>query len=331
MKKIKLEIYDKIVNDSTLSRIDIKLLFWLFERQDEKGNVIGVYYKQIEDDLHISIPSFYNSIKRLEQRKKPYIRTKKSDNSDIDFYIIGNDFTSGYKGYVDINVIRFFNNPKVFKLKSGAFRFAMHLIKRLAANTNEKRKKHKGETDLCLNENVLPEPLIYLRKTFIEKISENIKTEDVKQHRVLKNYTKDLKEFFNIKLNGQYIEIETKDRFFIKNTEKRFSSKTAYEYMTIMLCRRNNIKTDETNLNDTSVVINQYHKKCKEKKFSVESLFKSALLNSTKENKKLIAKNINHLMDIFIKKKSENPYAKAIEEYFADKQRRMRNSLSADH
>lgn len=256
MKKMKYVLYDRIFKDETLSRLELKTLFWLAAHQDPGGCVAGVFYKDIIKDLNCSKSGFY--LVRDTLVKKNYIEIDKTDSSDMDLTLIGNSFVkdSGeikYEGYVDLE-IDMFNDPEFFDLKAGAIKLAMYYTKRVSAagavtatnnpyNSSEAEKKRKlwyNPIELC--------------KTLKGILKVNIRS--------IKEYMKLIERWIGkttVQNEGKRYRVVTVLAKSLKKTKKKgYAEQEAYKQKVKMFCRRNNKEYDERNLTDTADLIRQY-------------------------------------------------------------------------
>lgn len=257
MKKMKYELYDRIIKDSTLSRLELSFLLWLAAHQDTRGNVTGIYYHDVAAELHCSVSGFYLVRDNLVQ--KGYIQYEKNDMADMDVRLYDNCFEIDdeiiYENYIDLDV-SIFADRKFYDCKAGAIRLAMYYIKRVEAagavtGTNspsipsreaENRRK------------------LWYKPLKLYKVLESLIGVDA---RSLKEYMKSLKDWFSegiIRKDGMtYRVITVLSGSVKKNSDRKsYPEREAYRQKVKMFCRRNKIEHTDKMLTDTADLIRQY-------------------------------------------------------------------------
>ncbi len=267
MQKMKFDLYNRIINDNTLTRNELHFLFWLAAHQDTSGLVTGVYYADMAKDLNVSISGFYFVRDSLVQ--KGYITWDKNFQADMDIQLSGNSFLvdgeAVYKNYVDLNITMFTNNH-FFACKAGAIRLAMYLVKRVEA----------AEAVTMANSPVYSgAEAEKARKLWFHpmkqfKVLKSILRVDI---RSIKEYFKELKEWIgnaDIQKDGIVYSVITvlKESLIRPENQKTkvYAERKSYIQKVKVYCRRMGIFTSDTdrNLTDTADLIRQYQNLAKE-------------------------------------------------------------------
>lgn len=279
MRKIKAELYNRMISDKTLSRLELKLLFWLAAHQDERGNVTGVYYSDIADELHCSVSGFY--LTRDSLTDKHYITWDKSDTADMDIKLTGNNFVFNgetiYENYIDID-IAIFKDEEFFKLKAGAIKLAMYFLKRVeaAGAVTKQDSPSTPEREAELARKLWYNPLEFY------KVVKKLLCIDI---RTIKEYIKVLKPWIGegkVQNEGKFYKVVTVlKRSILKNPEtKSYPEQEAYRQTVKMFCRRNGIEHDSRNLRDTADLIRQYRKLAERAGCNILTLIAAAINNA---------------------------------------------------
>lgn len=115
--KLARTIIDKVLKD-TLSRTHINLLIYLALIQDCYGYVEGIYYKDVSLAIYVCYQTFYNALKKLEEKRYIEILEHNIDDS-WSVRILNNVFATDKddeKGYLNVNRDIFFS-PDFKKMK----------------------------------------------------------------------------------------------------------------------------------------------------------------------------------------------------------------------
>lgn len=257
MRKIKAELYNNMISDKSLSRLELRLLFWLAAHQDEQGAVTGIYYTDIAEELHCSVSGFY--LVRDNLVKKHYITWDKSDMADMDIRLLGNSFVVNgetiYEDYIDTD-IAVFKDETFFKLKAGAIRLGMYFLKRVEA---------AGAVTMANALAAMGKEAEYARKLWynplnLYKVLKKLLGVDV---RSIKEYMNVLKPWIGegtVQKEGIHYKVVTVLKAgILKSKEKKaYPEKEAYKQKIKMFCRRKGIDSDRKNLVDTADLIMQY-------------------------------------------------------------------------
>ena len=118
MYKLKNSYIDQMVSHKLSSR-EIDFILYISLYQDNSGRIESVYYRDVCDELGISVQKFYDIINHLSE--KNLIRCDKIHRSDICVTLIGNDFSDQKfsEGYLKVAATDF-RDKKFRKLKAGA-------------------------------------------------------------------------------------------------------------------------------------------------------------------------------------------------------------------
>ena len=231
--KIRLKILKHITNQCTSK--EISFIFYIAQFQNENGQVKGIFYKDVCEVLHISVPKFYQIIHSLEQ--KHIINTNYNNNAYglWEFTIVGNFMTKAAfkKGYLNVNYSIFHSDDFINASKS----IKIIIIKLIIMAQNRRK-------------NVI---LTY------NKILEW--TQKSKQS--LKYFISKLSEIFRLKQLANKIEIEI-DRNFYKRDENECDIFNSHALVTMLVennfAKRENPKYNQENLSEISKLIQQYNK-----------------------------------------------------------------------
>lgn len=285
MRKMKYELYDKIIKDDSLSRLELKLIFFLAAHQDAKGYVTGIYYDDIAKELDCSVSGFY--LVRDNLINKGYIECDKNDNADMDILLYDNCFAVEneiiYENYVDLD-INIFKDEKFFKCKAGAIRLAMYYIKRVSA-AGAVTKTNSPSTAVAEAESARK---LWFTPVKLYKVLKKLINVDI---RTLKDYMKSLKEWIaegKVQKEGTgYSVVTILSKSVNKSHDRKsYAERAAYRQKVKMYCRRKKIEYNEKNLTDTADLIKQYRKtiaranEVSDKKMDVVTLICTAISNA---------------------------------------------------
>lgn len=260
MQKMKHDLYNRIMNDTSLSRLEIHLLFWLAKHQDENGHVTGVYYRDMEESLSCSKSGFY--LVRDSLAEKGYISWDKSCSADMDIKLYDNSFyvngDIAYENYIDLN-ISMFESEEFFRCRPGAVRLAMYMVKRVAAaKAITYANSHTADSMEAENSRKLwfsPGKFISVAKVMLKvKI------------RSIKEYLEELKPWIGsakLQGNGNEYAVITVLKRGLKSPDdgkKPYPERKSYLHRIKSYCRRNRIEYDRKNLRDTADLIMQYRR-----------------------------------------------------------------------
>ena len=267
MQKMKFDLYNRIMNDNTLTRNELHFLFWLAAHQDVTGLVTGVYYADMAKQLNLSISGFYYVRDSLEQ--KSYLTWEKNFQADMDIRLQGNSFLvdgeAVYKDYVDLN-IAMFTGKQFFYCKAGAIRLAMYLVKRVEAA----EAVTMANSPLYSGAEAEKARKLWFHPMKKLKVLKSILGVDI---RSIKEYFKELKEWIGnaeIQMEGiVYCVITVLKESLLRpqnQKTKSYAERKSYIQKVKTFCRRMKIPITDTdrNLTDTADLIRQYQKLAKE-------------------------------------------------------------------
>ena len=241
--KVKHKIITKMIQKK-LTRAEVDFILQIAKYQDDKGEVVGVYYKDIKEALGISSQTFYDLKESLS--KKGLITAEKGSYTDWNIRILGNDFH--YKNeildpeepvkknepYLNLN-LKIFQDEEFKSMKAGEKLLFLELLRLQMAN--------KGQ---------------YSIKIGVKAFYKKYKALFGVQRRVLKDYLDTLKKFFSIGIKeGMYYITALKDT---KEKNRTLESQIHDEFALKTLCRRNRINSDTKAFRDTLGLIKQYAK-----------------------------------------------------------------------
>lgn len=293
MQKIKDKVIQKIYR-TDLSNIEQLCLYQLLFRSNEKGFVPGVYYKEIVNSINCSYAQYYNVLSSLQEKGFILITKNPKHKSDVDVLIFDNDFSNEevYTNYTDLN-INFFFSTEFVSLKAGAKRVALYLIFRI--------KKQKYELFGVSNKDK--------NRLFYKKYS-SMANELRMTERMVKIYCASLKKMKIIsigeKVTDKRYDIITFSNKFLKAPEELITSKKQinnrsvfakffyYKHFVKNLCRYFKINYDYININDTTVLINQYMRLANKSNKDIFIILENALSHFS--NTVLSSKNIHRVV-----------------------------------
>lgn len=244
--KIKYRLLPKFVK---LSNKEIGFVLYVARFQNEKGEVIGIYYKDIMQNCDMCKQTFYTVLRALA--KKGIISYTRSDN-DYNITILDNDFSypeSYQEGYVNVG-------RKVFERKSFRSLRAKEkiLLLLLLKITHENASSYQIGT-----------------KNFYDKYTELLGV----TVRVLRGYLHSLRKFFSIGTKGGKIFIT-----FLADVFKDRLGSEVNQYLGHVIkvaCRRNKIDVDSEAVKDTIQVIKQYRQEAREAGQNILDILNSCL------------------------------------------------------
>lgn len=94
---------------------EVNFILYLSRFQNESGKVIGVYYKDVCEELQISLQGYYDLLHSLEH--KGLLSLEKNNYYDVDITLIDNDFTGYDYKNIDKNAGYINTNYQLFKSK----------------------------------------------------------------------------------------------------------------------------------------------------------------------------------------------------------------------
>lgn len=241
--KLKHKIITKMIQKK-LTRAEVDFILQIAKYQDDKGEVVGVYYKEVTKALNISDQTFYDLKESLI--KKGLITAQKGSYSDWNIRILDNDFYYKMRGkeeeptrknepYLNLN-LKVFQTDEFKAMKAGEKLLFLELLRLQMAN--------KGK---------------YSIKIGVKAFYKKYKALFGVQKRVLKAYLDTLKTFFSIGIKeGIYYITALKDT---KQKNRTLEGQIHDEFALKTLCRRNHIDSSTKDFKDTLGLIKQYAKR----------------------------------------------------------------------
>ena len=228
---IKNTLFDKMFD---LTSNEISFLLYISRYQNEKGKVLGVYYKDVCENIYISIQTFYTVLYSL--RDKGIIIYKKNHYMDYDITILDNDFSDANKRrnyFVVTN--KLFSLPEFHTLKAGEKLLAIYIYRFYETN-------HTSYKIRC--------------GKFIDKWTKLLKVSS----RVIKGYLHKLKHAMLIS------EGVKDDKYYmtpLQHTLDKINDcadrKYCHKEIVVALCRRKRIKRyHQKDVDDVAVLFDQY-------------------------------------------------------------------------
>lgn len=106
MQKLKYSLVEKLIA-AKVTNMELLFIISIGQFQNERGEVIGVYYRKICDMMNCSVQTYYNVLRSLQEKR--IIEVTKKTESDCDILIQDNSFEDGnFKcGYVSLRRIMF--------------------------------------------------------------------------------------------------------------------------------------------------------------------------------------------------------------------------------
>ena len=269
MNKIKDSIIDRMLNEGiTGTQIDFFIVISRY--QDDHNCSRMVSYRDICEEAHIANPTFYTCMRELEE--KGYIKYKQNkEHGDWDIQILNNDFSTqeSFKdGYLDTNHEIFFDE-NFFKMTA-----IEKLLTIKVMRTCQASKDLKGIYRISLKE---------FYGQYPERFKAYAKNEKLTK-RVLQDCLKTLRKFFYIWIKGgMYYFNPRKDKVYQKESlNRRTEERNFREFIGKSICRRLKLRYEETDqeFKDTTDLIKQYKKICKQKNLNIVDLLFSGIKQS---------------------------------------------------
>jgi len=230
MQKIKSSILDKMISENITST-EINLLVYISHYQFDRGNVMGVYYRDVCTGIGVSFQAFYDALRGLQS--KGFIMAEKGSYYDWNILILNNDFScveSNIEGYINTGN-DLFHSKEFYALKAKEKLLAMHMLKVCGSNGGSynigAKKIYK----------------VYGKMLGVTK-------------RAIQNYIKTLKHFFIIGVKDGKYWITARKKVFKEKTPT--DRKLLTSVIATAAFRRNRAKATETVYNDIVDLIAQY-------------------------------------------------------------------------
>lgn len=166
--------------EAHLTRAELDFVIYISHYQDNNGRVVGLYYRDVCEALHISYQTFYDAMRGLV--RKNIISVTKAFHGDWDICIRDNSFSSGFDGYISTGD-DIFTDQEFLGLKPGEKLLAMQFLKITKNQKNGGRYRiGEGEFDkkycgiLGVSRRVLHRYLGRLKKFFSIRTSKGLYT-----------------------------------------------------------------------------------------------------------------------------------------------------------
>ena len=289
MKKIEDKLVKKIYK-SNLTQDELLFLLHIAKICNNKG-ITNIHYLEISKNIYCSVPNFYKIIKTLSDKGFISIKKCSSCGREITIKMINNDFNikNKYKNYLDLNS-KIFDMEILKDLRAGSIRVLLYLIFRInkqksrVNSLNINKLTYKNINSICNELNIT-------KRMLTQYIAELIKFKILIVHN--KN-DKNNKSFKIFEINKDLLEAPifnvTEKNVVI--TKKENSVHRFYINVIKNLCRRNKIKYNLLNLNDTATLLNQYYSLAKEKNKDILNLMATAFKSIKNELNSIVLHKI---------------------------------------
>ncbi len=256
MQKIKYQVIKKCV-EKNITDAELTILFHIAQYQDEQGNVMGLYYRDICSATGLSIQTFYNVLYSLQE--KDIITLYHTNNGDYNVTIKDNSFQDNdfSCGYVSLRK-KIFCSKEFTALKAHEKLMLIDIVSIAYAGSN---KYCPGQAE------------------FYAKYSEMFQV----TKRVIRDYLRSIKKlcsFIVCNLKNHQYEFVIKQAS--KETVQRESDETKRNKSIVkVLCRHNKIKEyTEKELKEAAALIHQYRILANRRNFDIFNVFTTCLCKS---------------------------------------------------
>lgn len=276
MNKISKTLLNRIYKDKKMTSDELSFFIYICKIADDKGMCKGVYYREVVEEIGISISQFYIVKKRLEDRG--YIVCSKEYTQDIDIYINDNSYViedddgneiECYANYLNLNREAF--SKEFYDLKVGAKKILLDIMY-LGAIRKDKVKGYAKLWRAPKSEYI----------AYSDRFGIDIRT--VKQYfkdiaRWIGVYTHDglNKDIVTVKeeaLNAQMVKKKSKDGIRLTKAQDRLASDVHFVKTHV---RRNGLEAELDELTDAAGLISQYINKAKAAGLEIRKVFLEAL------------------------------------------------------
>lgn len=253
VQKIKSSVVTKMIEKGITSK-EFDFLIYISRFQDDAGNINGVHYKEVCENMNISYQGFYDIKKSL--MIKGIIQCNKSNYIDHDIMIKENDFSyveNFTESYINTNHDIFFD-PDFFKMKAGAKLLTMEMMKISYSN--------RGKVMIGV-------------KKFFDKYCQIFKV----TKRVMHGYLMQLKRFFSIGIKDGKYYITPLVKIYNHGQPSENDRYSEHQIKTI--CRRNRMEvSDQKAVKDIGVLAGQYRKTALNAGMNIWDILKTAIKES---------------------------------------------------
>lgn len=140
MNKLSVSVYNKLIKQKATSK-EIDFVLYLARYQNAYGEVVGVYHRDVEEALGISVQTFYDLKRSLVE--KGIIKCKKLCYQDWDITLLDNEFLDkeAYKkGYFQLH-LGMFQSEQFRNMRAGSKLLAMQFLRLNLINQCSFKKK----------------------------------------------------------------------------------------------------------------------------------------------------------------------------------------------
>lgn len=223
---------------ANLTSAEFDFIMCLAMRQNNRGIISGVYYRDICEQIGVSYQEFYNILYSLE--KKGLITRTKENYIDHDVVLTDNvcetqaDFMDGY-----VHLTTMFTDDKFRKMKVGAKIIALETYRIAMTNKASYRKK---------------------KKAFFAEWSKKLGV----QKRSIRVYLHEIESYFSVGVKDDVMYITPKKQA-KEYTQTSETKNCVYAYVKAV-CRRKKIPygQKDKNVEDVAKLIVQYQKEAKD-------------------------------------------------------------------
>lgn len=261
MQKIRIEVIDKIIKQKITNR-ELNFLIYISRFQDDKGNVLGIHYRDICDYFQ-SFRSQYeearakimkrirekinkpNLVKELTKQLQELKKEKPADFSIQTFYDVKESLAK--KGIISVRQtehgdydITILDNDcsDIEKLNDGTIRYV---------NTNHRLFYSKHFFRMKANEKLLTLEFMLLTRSGqgahtvgMDRLYEKYMDMFGLKLRAIQNYLHSLKKFFSFKLKGNNYRISAHE-WITRKIKDNLESQNYKQHIGITACRREGI------------------------------------------------------------------------------------------
>ena len=269
--KIKYALLDSWCERNVTNK-EIDFLLHISHYQDERGQIMGIYYRDVCSACNMSIQTFYDVLRSLQKKE---IITYTSVNYDYDITILDNDFSykGSYKeGYVNVSKSVF--DSKSFKSLRAKEKMLFLLFMKVTHGAARSYRQGAEE--------------FYKKYMDLLGVTENI----------FRTYLHSLKKFFSIgRKNGNYYVTYLVSIFKPKRSESETDQFLGHVVKAD--CRRSKIKEIENEaIKDTIQLVKQYRQEARDQGRDILGIIKDSISDSVQnfKHKILDAKYVHKLV-----------------------------------
>lgn len=151
-----------------LTRVEAKMILYLCMNQNCEGQLMGLQYKNVSDEVRISYDSFYRVLKSLQEKGLiTYMHYYIDKTWNYDVTVIGNDLFEGdYNGYMELG--NWIKSDQFKNLKANEMLLVIKLLHLCKINKGSFTIKREVFMQTCMEEIGVHETVIvkYRRTLF---------------------------------------------------------------------------------------------------------------------------------------------------------------------